>query len=126
MSSLTPNLAAILLLSLASVTTTTGVFAFTAGASARGVNRAETSLSAELVVPGMWSGGLNFGKGEFRFYRSFGSFMSPFTEEDRQAFPEAFNLPEGVYEVSMVKPLGIVFEEIEAGEGVFVQELVVG
>ena len=52
--------------------------------------------------------------------------MSPFTEEDKKDFPEIFNLPKGVYEVSMTKPLGIIFEEIVAGEGVFVQDLVEG
>ena len=31
-----------------------------------------------------------------------------------------------MYEVSMAKPLGIVFEEIEIGNGVFVQDLVEG
>eukprot|EP00536_Pseudo-nitzschia_multiseries_P009461 jgi/Psemu1/258165/estExt_Genewise1Plus.C_2640013 len=74
----------------------------------------------------MWGSGLNFGKGDFKFYKSFNSFMSPFTDEDRAEFPEVFNLPKGVYEVSMTKPLGIIFEEIEAGEGVFVQDLVEG
>lgn len=77
-----------------------------------------------LTVPGMWGGGLNFGKGDFAFYRSFDAFMKPFTREDREAFPEVFNLPKGVYEVSLTKPLGIVFEEIEAGKGIFVQDLV--
>mmetsp|Transcript_26639 Transcript_26639/g.62571 ORF Transcript_26639/g.62571 Transcript_26639/m.62571 type:complete len:216 (-) Transcript_26639:1047-1694(-) len=84
----------------------------------------ETAVHESLTVPGMWGSGLNFGKGEFKFYRSFDSFMRPFTDEDKADFPEVFNLPKGVYEVSMTKPLGIVFEEIEAGEGVFVQELV--
>lgn len=83
-----------------------------------------TTCHAALTVPGMWGAGLNFGKGEFSFYRSFDSFMRPFGDEDRKEFPELFNLPAGVYEVSMTKPLGIIFEEIEAGEGVFVQELV--
>ena len=72
----------------------------------------------------MWGRGLNFGKGDFTFYRNFDSFMKPFTQEDRDAFPEVFNLPKGVYEVSLTKPLGIIFEEIEAGKGVFVQDLV--
>ena len=74
----------------------------------------------------MWGAGLNFGKGDFRFYKSFESFMKPFSAEDRQAFPEIFTLPKGVYEVSMTKPLGIVFEEIEAGKGVVVQDIVEG
>jgi len=86
----------------------------------------DTACHESLTVPGMWGSGLNFGKGDFKFYRSFDSFMSPFTEEDKKDFPEIFNLPKGVYEVSMTKPLGIIFEEIVAGEGVFVQDLVEG
>lgn len=88
--------------------------------------RFDTSLEASLTVPGMWGAGLNFGKGEFCYYKSFESFLKPFSDEDRNEFPEIFNLPKGVYEVCMTKPLGIVFEEIEAGKGVFVQELVEG
>jgi hypothetical protein len=72
----------------------------------------------------MWGSGLNFGKGEFVFYKSFDAFMKPFTQEDREAFPEVFNLPNGVFEVSLTKPLGIVFEEIDAGKGILVQDLV--
>jgi hypothetical protein len=83
-----------------------------------------TACHESLTVPGMWGSGLNFGKGEFKFYRSFDSFMKPFTDEDKADFPEVFNLPKGVYEVSMTKPLGIIFEEIETGSGVFVQDLV--
>jgi len=52
--------------------------------------------------------------------------MGVFTEEDKKEFPEIFNFPKGVYEVSMTKPLGIIFEEIKVGEGVFVQDLVEG
>ena len=52
--------------------------------------------------------------------------MSPFSDEDKVDFPELFRLPKGVYEVSMLKPLGIVFEEIEVGKGVYVQDLVEG
>jgi hypothetical protein len=74
----------------------------------------------------MWGSGLNFGKGEFVFYKTFEAFMKPFTKDDREAFPEVFNLPNGVYEVSLTKPLGIVFAEIEAGKGIFVQDLVEG
>jgi hypothetical protein len=86
-------------------------------------SRSETSCHA-LTVPGMWGSGLNFGKGDFAFYRSFDSYMRPFTQEDREAFPEVFNIPKGVYEVSLTRPLGIVFEEIDAGKGVYVQDLV--
>ena len=74
----------------------------------------------------MWGAGLNFGKGDFKFYSNFESMMSVFPKEDREAYPEVFNLPKGVYEVQMMKPLGIVFEEIEAGKGLYVQELVEG
>ena len=88
-------------------------------------SRAKTVCHA-LTVPGMWAGGLAFGKGEFRYYQSFESFLKPFTDEDREAFPEVFNFPPGVFEVSLAKPLGIVFEEIDAGLGVFVQDLVGG
>jgi len=84
----------------------------------------DTSCHETLTVPGMWGSGLNYGKGDFKFYRSFDSFMSPFTDEDKADFPEIFTLPKGVYEVIMTKPLGIVFEEIEIGKGVFVQDLV--
>ena len=77
-------------------------------------------------VSGMWTNGLSFGKGQFRFYKSFDSWMSVFSEQDRQAYPEVFNLPKGTYEVVMKKPLGIVFEEIEVGKGVYVQDLVQG
>jgi len=74
----------------------------------------------------MWNAGLNYGKGPFKFYKSFNDWMSPFPDEDREEFPEIFRLPKGVYEVSLRKPLGIVFEEIEAGEGVFVRDLAEG
>lgn len=84
----------------------------------------DTACHESLTVPGMWGSGLNFGKGEFIFYKNFDSFMKPFTDEDKADFPEVFNLPKGVFEVSMTKPLGIIFEEIEAGQGVFVQDLV--
>lgn len=86
----------------------------------------DTACHETLTVPGMWGSGLNFGKGEFKFYRGFDSFMSPFTDEDKAEFSEVFTFPEGLYEVSMSTPLGIIFEEIEAGKGVFVQDLVEG
>lgn len=97
--------------------------AFVVGGKSPSSRIYDMSLSS-LTVPGMWGAGLNFGKGEFAFYKSFDSFMKPFTEEDREAFPEVFNLPKGVYEISMTTPLGIIFEEIEAGKGVYVQDLV--
>ena len=80
----------------------------------------------QFKVAGMWNNGNSYGKGQFRFYKSFDSWMSPFPQEDRELYPELFNLPKGIFEVSMVKPLGIVFEEVEVGRGVFVLDLVEG
>ncbi|GAX18310.1 hypothetical protein FisN_23Hh203 [Fistulifera solaris] len=74
----------------------------------------------------MWNAGLSYGKGSFAFYRNFNDMMKVFPDEDRQAYPEIFNLPKGVYEVRLNKPLGIVFEEIETGRGLYVQDLVEG
>ena len=100
--------------------------AFVVKSSSVGVNRLDTTSLEALTVPGMWPAGLNFGKGSFSMYRNFDDFLKPFSDEDRQAFPEVFNLPKGVYEISLQKPLGIVFEEIEAGKGLYVQDLVEG
>lgn len=49
-----------------------------------------------------------------------------FPIEDRQEYPEIFNFPSGTFEVKLKKPLGIVFEEIDSGKGLFVKELVEG
>lgn len=81
---------------------------------------------AQFSTSGLWNSGFNFGKGEFRFYRGFDDFMSPFPLEDRALYPEVFILPQGVYEVALAKPLGIIFQEITVGEGVYVQDLVQG
>lgn len=75
---------------------------------------------------GMWNNGNSYGKGPFRFYEGFDKWMDPFAKEDREAFPELFELPKGVYEVGIPKPLGIVFEEVEIGKGVYVTDLVEG
>ena len=72
----------------------------------------------------MWNRGLSFGKGRFKFYEGFDQWMSVFPREDREANPEIFAFPQGVYEIKLNKPLGIVFEEIENGKGLFVQDLV--
>ena len=87
-----------------------------------------TRCFEQLYVPGLWNGGNQFGKGDFKFYRSFDSFTRTFTEEDRQEFKDVLTIPTGMYEVSMTRsaPLGIIFEEIEAGEGCFVQDIVEG
>lgn len=81
---------------------------------------------AQFNTEFMWNAGLNFGKGEFKFYEGFLNWMSPFPDEDKEAYPEIFNFPEGLYEVRLPKPLGIVFEEIQVGKGVYVQDLVPG
>ena len=95
-----------------------------------GCRQQEVESSSELhsiSASGMWNNGNNFGKGQFKFYTSFNGWMKPFTDEDREAYPEMFELPKGVYEISLTKPLGIVFEEIEAGNnGVYVVDLVEG
>jgi len=72
-----------------------------------------------------WDG---FGKGPFKFYEDFETFMKPFPAEDREAYPEMFRLPTGVYEVAIERPLGISFEEVapEAPKGVVVDFLVEG
>jgi len=71
-----------------------------------------------------WDG---FGKGPFAFYSTFDEFMSPFPDEDRETYPEMFQLPTGVIEVTLPRPLGIAFEEVDAGQGgVLVTELVEG
>ena len=67
---------------------------------------------AEFNTAGMWNAGNSFGKGQFVYYKSLKSWMSPFPEEDKAAFPEIFSLPKGLYEVTLESPLGIVFEEI--------------
>lgn len=74
----------------------------------------------------MWNDGNNFGKGEFAFFSSFDRMMRVFPEEDKQEFPELFQIPKGLYEVRLNKPLGVVFEEIDAGSGLYVQDLVEG
>jgi len=98
----------------------------TTGAHPPATSSSTTALGATLSVPGMWQGGNSFGKGQFRFYKNFDSWMKPFTDEDRAAFPEVFNMPPGVYEVGLTKPLGIVFEEMDDGKGLYVLDLVEG
>lgn len=91
------------------------------------LNRQSSRLySTGINTSFMWNAGLSYGKGSFAFYRSFNDMMKVFPDEDRQAYPEIFNLPKGVYEVQLSRPLGIVFEEIESGRGLYVQDLVDG
>ena len=85
-----------------------------------------SELNAAISTSGLWNAGLSYGKGPFRFYEDFDTWISPFPEEDRKEFPEIFNIPKGVYEISLRTPLGIIFEEIDAGRGVYVTDLVEG
>lgn len=94
----------------------------TYSASSPSVALSATSIDTRF----MWNSGLSFGKGPFYFYEGFDKYMSAFPDEDRDAYPEVFNFPPGVYEVALEKPLGIVFEEIEFGKGLYVKELVEG
>ena len=68
----------------------------------------------------------DFGKPPFNFYKGFDAFMSVFPDEDREEHPAMFNLPTGVYELAMPRPLGIAFEEREVGRGIVVTECVEG
>mmetsp|Transcript_1828 Transcript_1828/g.2735 ORF Transcript_1828/g.2735 Transcript_1828/m.2735 type:complete len:209 (-) Transcript_1828:229-855(-) len=95
-------------------------------ANPKQVAKSVTSTSLNISVPGMWTNGNAYGKGQFKFYKSFDSWMSPFTDDDRKEFPELFQLPKGCYEISLPKPLGIIFEEIEIGKGVYVVDFVEG
>lgn len=85
-------------------------------------NKVEATIDTKF----MWNSGLSFGKGQFKFYKSFNEYMSVFPAEDRNNNPELFNLPTGLYEVSLRKPMGIVFEEIEMNKGLYVKDIVPG
>mmetsp|Transcript_26008 Transcript_26008/g.71632 ORF Transcript_26008/g.71632 Transcript_26008/m.71632 type:complete len:218 (+) Transcript_26008:65-718(+) len=106
--------------------TTTTAFAPTLHSTAISNTRLYAEQQGTIDTSFMWGAGLNFGKGEFKFYRNLQDFLKPFPDQDRQAFPEVFTLPCGTYEVQLDKPLGIVFEEVEVGKGLFVQDLVEG
>jgi hypothetical protein len=82
-----------------------------------------TNLKA-ISSSGLWNVGAEFGKGPFRFFRSFEEWMKPFPDEDRLAYPELFQLSTGVTEVSLPKPLGLLLEEVEPGRGVKVEGFV--
>lgn len=62
------------------------------------------------------------------FYRGFEKWCSTYAEGTRADFPDVFKLPEGVVEVELERPLGIVFEEMVPYKpnGVKVAELVPG
>lgn len=85
---------------------------------------ARRGIGATMQHTQGWDG---FGKGPFAFYSTFDEFMAPFPDEDRETYPEMFQLPTGVFEVTLPRPLGIAFEEVDAGQGgVLVTEVVEG
>jgi hypothetical protein len=89
------------------------------------ISGAARSASLGIRMSGVWNSGLDFGKGQFRFYEGFDKWMEPFPKEDREAYPSMFRLPTGVYETKLTAPLGIAFEERNEG-GVVVDYLVEG
>jgi hypothetical protein len=101
-------------------------FVVQTNAPAKTFRPSNTLCHSAINTSFMWNGGNSYGKGQFKFYSDFDSWMSVFPEEDRKAYPEVFNLPKGVYEVKLNAPLGIVFEEIDFGKGLYVQDLVQG
>merc|ERR1719331_1274410 len=58
---------------------------------------------------------MEFGKGFGSYYSGWEDWVKEYPQEDRDAYPELFRLPEKCYEVEINKPLGIAF--IENGDG---------
>ena len=106
--------------------------AFVGGGRSNGFATRSSVSSAPAVsssaLYSTWNNGNSYGKGPFTFYKGFDEWMKPFPEEDRELYPDMFRIPAGTFEVRMARPLGIVFEELEAGGGggVYVKELVEG
>lgn len=74
---------------------------------------------------------MEFGKGFGSYYSGWNDFIQEYPKEDREQYPALFELPEGVYEVKIMKPLGIAFVEgdnVRVGmpDGVVVDYLVEG
>ena len=61
-------------------------------------------------------------------YKGFSKWCDAFGQDQKEKYPEYFKLPEGVYEILIEGPLGIVFEEVEVdgNKGVFVAEVLEG
>ena len=68
---------------------------------------------------------MEFGKGFGSYYSGWADFCKEFPEADRETYPALFSLPEGCYEITLDKPLGIAFIEGDDG-GVLVDYLVEG
>lgn len=120
------SLLVLLLVNISSVQVHVHGFAPSFSSSSSHSSASTALFSSNFDTRAMWNNGNSFGKGQFTFYRSQKDWMKPFPPQDRESYPQLFTLPKGVYEISMVKPLGIVFEEIEAGKGVYVSDLVEG
>jgi hypothetical protein len=70
---------------------------------------------------------MEFGKGFGSYYDGWDNWAKEYPQEDREAYPALFSLPEDCYEIKLSKPLGIAFEEIEGSSGgVVVDYLVEG
>ena len=61
-----PILSVVLSLSTVNAFVTTPVLTSSTSSSSSSF---DTACHAELTVPGMWNGGNNYGKGDFRFYK---------------------------------------------------------
>jgi len=68
---------------------------------------------------------MEFGKGFGSYYSGWEDLCNEYPEVDRETYPALFRLPNHCYEVMLLKPLGIAFEEGDDG-GVVVDYLVEG
>jgi len=74
---------------------------------------------------------MEFGKGFGSYYSGWADFVKEYPQEDRDAYPALFELPEDCYEIKLNKPLGIAFVEgdnarVGQPDGVKVDYLVEG
>ena len=68
---------------------------------------------------------MEFGKGFGSYYSGWDAWVKEYPQEDRDAYPALFALPDDCYEIKLDKPLGIAFIEGDDG-GVVVDYLVEG
>merc|ERR1719253_895850 len=68
---------------------------------------------------------MQFGKGFGSYYSGWENWIKEYPQEDRDAYPALFRLPDDCYEITLEKPLGIAFIENDDG-GVKVDYLVEG
>lgn len=69
---------------------------------------------------------MEFGKGFGSYYSGWSDWVSEYPQADRDAYPALFELPSNCYEICLMKPLGIAFEETGDKGGVVVDYLVEG